>query len=345
MAVNVGDIFVALGFKVDDKELKQFDGGVRNLTGNILATTGAVAGAIYAVSRFISSSTTAAASIRNVAQETGIATDELQKVAYAANAANSAFSFDQAVNGIANLRKSLYDIQFNGGKNGVWGVLGIDPNGKDIDQILDQLSQKLHGMDRARASDLLDQTGLGRGYLSLLEEMYNNPNFVDQTGGPLVISDKDIATLAEADRILNNIWKTVQMIKAKVTVGLFNGFGAGNEKADTGAAAVKSDFDNKGGYFAGMGEQFKNALSWYKSDHTDPNANLPFTESMLGQGIKNSLVWLKEAEKNANNGLPIFTGDTNVQITINGAEDPKVTADVVQEYIQAAQDQRAKAMK
>jgi len=338
MAVSVGDIFVALGFKVDSRALKGFDSDIQGLTANMVATTGAIAGALYGLERFVSSSTEAGAKIANVAEQTGIGTSELQKLAYAANAANSSFSFDNALNGLAALRKSLYDISVGKGNNSAWQILGIDPNGKTPTQLISELAQATHGLDRARATDLLDQTGLGKEYLRLLEEVYNNPNFIEQTGGPLVISDKDIATLAEGDRILNNIWKTIQMIKAEVTVGLFDKFKGVQADLETERENQRAAKPAKPEYlFPGLMNPIDNFLGLFSSGSSKTS---PTNPQYLFPDANNAIDRMLQNNNNATN-----TGDTNVQITVNGAEDPQQTASVIQDYIQAAQDQRARSMK
>lgn len=348
--MKVGDIFVALGFKVDDKNLKQFDGGIRSLSSNMLAAVGSITAGLYALDRFVESSTTAATKIATVGEQTGLSTTELQKLAYAANDANTAFSFDGALAGLANLRKSIYDIQMGKGNNSAWNILGIDPTGKGIEQIINELAEKTNGMDRARATDLLNQIGLGGDYLKLLQEIYQNPNYVNEKGLPFAISPEDLATLTEADRLLNNMWKNLSLMKSETTVGLFKSF-----KFAKGYAGLPSDtkqelnplFEMAARYFGLDGIiMAKNAFSWSRglsknaislanlTPEQMKEANIPFEDTLLFRGLQNTFTSLQDAERNSR------TGDTNVTVNVNGVQDPEAVGEAVQRYIQEAQDQR-----
>ncbi|TDE17718.1 hypothetical protein [Dyadobacter psychrotolerans] len=332
--MNVGSIFVALGFKVDDKNLKQFDGGIRGLSSNMLAAVGSITAGLYALDRFVESSTTAAAKIANIGEQTGLGTTELQKFAYAANNANSAFSFDSALSGLANLRKSIYDIQMGKGNNSAWNILGIDPTGKDIEQIINELAEKTNGMDRARATDLLNQTGLGGDYLKLLQEIYQNPNYVNQTGLPLAISPDDLATLAEADRLLNNMWKNLSLMKSQATVSLFKwAEGLGDPRYENNRVQEVKDWWEF--VKEGAGNKVDGGVNWLK-EMAQPEADIPFEDTLLYKGLKNSLSFLEEADRNVRTAQ----GDTNVTINVNGVQDPDAVGEAVQRHIQEAQDQR-----
>lgn len=77
----VGDLYVALGFKVDDSKLKSFDQNIKSLRNNFLGLVAETAGAIYAVDRFnagLKNSLTTAQSLSNFTKDTGLNNYKLQ---------------------------------------------------------------------------------------------------------------------------------------------------------------------------------------------------------------------------------------------------------------------------
>lgn len=113
MASMVGELFVALGFKVDQKALKDFDDGIKTLEKNMFKLAAGAAATVWALNRFVAGSVSRAEQLRAFRLETGWATDGIEQMAEAARQFDSTVTFDRALQGM----KTLADLSGSAG----WG--------------------------------------------------------------------------------------------------------------------------------------------------------------------------------------------------------------------------------
>ena len=168
--MNIGELFIALGFDVDDSKLKSFDDGIKSLTKDFAVVTGATTAALYGFEVFIDTAVRASVALYNFNQQTDLSTTSLQQWQAAATAANPALTVDQVTSSIAALENNLVEIRkFGGGNASPFLWLGIDiSHGQTAIDILEELRAKVGQLDRATAVNLIQKMGLSPGFINVL---------------------------------------------------------------------------------------------------------------------------------------------------------------------------------
>ncbi len=166
----MGELFVFLGFQVDDKQLKNFDNGVKGLVKQLdLTKVGAIA-AVYAMDRFVESSVAGAVALYNFNQQTAISTQSLQAWQAAAHGANPALGVDEIASSIQTLENNLLEIRkFGSGNASPFAWLKIDiAHGANAIGVLEQLRDRVQSVDRITAVNLIQKMGLNPGFINIL---------------------------------------------------------------------------------------------------------------------------------------------------------------------------------
>ncbi len=166
--MKVGEIFMSLGFDVDDRKLDNFDDKIKSLTANMARLALGAVAAVYAVDRFVQSSIRGAAALRNFNIQTGLSADELQRWQAAGTLSNIALSADDVTASIIALTQNLAQIRLGGGNVAPFQLLGIDIANQDAFSVLKQVRESIQGLDRPTAVNLLQQMGINPGMLNTL---------------------------------------------------------------------------------------------------------------------------------------------------------------------------------
>lgn len=215
---TVGELFIFLGFKVDDKQLQNFSKGVKNLNQGFDLTKVAAATAIYGIDRFVETATQGAVALYNFTQQTGLSAQALQQWEYAAHTANPALGINNIAQSIQNLQNNLVEIRrFGAGNSAPFAFLGLDiAHGQNALDILDELHNKLKNglVDRPLVTNLLGKLGIDPGFINLLEKSDTEYNKFMQS---LRQSPEQIAGLQKfAEKIAAFKWN-LEQLKSNIT--------------------------------------------------------------------------------------------------------------------------------
>lgn len=163
--MNIGELFIALGFDVDDKKLKAFKEDIKDGLQGLLKISAAAAGAVYGLNKFISGSVDSALAMRSIALETGLATEEIQRMANVMAVANPQKSPLQYAEEIKKASQILADTRFAGTDVSAFAQLGISGFlGMNALQLHDALVERAKNNkqvfnDPAFTAKLLNATG------------------------------------------------------------------------------------------------------------------------------------------------------------------------------------------
>ena len=164
----IDELFIALGFKIDDKKLKDLDKNVKT-TVTSLKRLGAIAvGAVVALDRMANSLTKNNQAFINFNRQTGIAISQLNKVTGAGALVDVNFTADKAMQGMQALESNLAQIRLGQGDIAPFQLLGISPVGKNAAQVIEDLRVAIRGVDDMTAVNLIQQMGLSPEFISLL---------------------------------------------------------------------------------------------------------------------------------------------------------------------------------
>lgn len=170
--MNVGELFVSLGFDVDDKKLKEFNDGIKTTAGEILKLAAIATGGLGAYENFFGS-LHRALSLKNFQTETGQAAEGLQRFQSVVNQVNSSISTDEAAARYRALANAMTDISQQGGGAALsrltGGAFHIGMKEEDVIEAIRNYKQQFIQQNgggqigTAAHARLLDSIGLGAG--------------------------------------------------------------------------------------------------------------------------------------------------------------------------------------
>lgn len=166
--MKLAELFIALGVKVDDKELRGVEGKINNVKKSALAMKVGLAAAVYGLNRLINGAIRSNAEFERFTKTTGLAIEKLQEWQEAGQKIDITLDKNSIANSIAGLQKNLDEIKFGRGDISTFQILGINIGGKDAFGVLEELRDKLQGLDSTSARNLIERTGLDASFLSLL---------------------------------------------------------------------------------------------------------------------------------------------------------------------------------
>lgn len=173
---SIGELFVELGFDVDDGKLKTFNEKIVATRNELFKIAAAATGAKIGLDEFLLNPLNRASIFKQFTDQTGYSAQALQEWARVISTVNNTVSFDQAIGQYKAFASYIQQSQLGGGN--ALSALGVDVEpGKTPEQYLAELSklatsgiwQKSFGSQwRAFVSNVLDQTGLGAGAIDAL---------------------------------------------------------------------------------------------------------------------------------------------------------------------------------
>ena len=171
--MNVGELFVSLGFDVDEQKLKDFDSSIASLEKHMLSLTAVATGSVIGLDVFLTKVADRATAMKQFGDQTGYSTQALQEWALVINRTNPVIGIEQAQEKYKAFTEYVKNINWGAGGGSILSQLGVDYiPGADPAQYVQKLSERLPDFiakfGRARAGMLLDQIGLGAGSIDAL---------------------------------------------------------------------------------------------------------------------------------------------------------------------------------
>lgn len=214
--MNVGELFVSLGFDVDDASLKDFNSKIVEGRNEILEMSAAATGAVYALNALFASSAHNALELKNFTDQTGYSSEALQKWQAVIHETNPSIGLDEAANGYKKLAQTLIDIRQGKGNPGALAMLGVtyDPSmtpEKALEQVRAHLRETIAQNGIGFVTDKLNSIGIGAGAINAL--MLQQQQF-DRMGAPAVVSPEKIAQNVEYAKTIAQIdveWRKFKM--------------------------------------------------------------------------------------------------------------------------------------
>lgn len=185
MAASLGELFIELGVFADTKELKEFKNKLQQIS-NTMDETGkktekssenfkkllrslrntavAISGAIYALSKLTDSLVANNQEFLNLTRNSDIALGTFQKW----NNVGRMFGVKNAAQQLANLNQRLFELKLTGEGADGFILAGINPLGQDAEGVMEQLRNRVSGLDDTAATFLLNRMGLDPSMLHLL---------------------------------------------------------------------------------------------------------------------------------------------------------------------------------
>lgn len=185
MATSLGELFIELGVFADTEEVKKFEQQLKKTvktikenkkeTNNLSKSIGnfikslrrsvlVISGALYAINRFTNSLIESNQQFLNLTRTSDISLSTFQKW----NNIGKMFGVKNAAEQIAGLNERLFDLMLTGQGAEGFVLAGVNPLGQDAEGVIEQLRNRVRGLDDTAASYLLKQMGIDPTMLHLL---------------------------------------------------------------------------------------------------------------------------------------------------------------------------------
>lgn len=208
--MKIGELFVQLGFKGDDAKLRDFISGMGELNiTSVLAGLG-VAGAALEVVNFTAKLAGAAQEIRNFHVQTGQSEKDLQQ--WGALAERAGVKADVIASSVRALQSAVTAIKFGGGNIAPFQMLGIDPRGKDMFELMKEIGGVVDNLDPAVARFALSMMGLDESMISVFRTMRE----LSPEDMPFIKSEQ-IDMLTEARRAWVGFGKDMYVLLSRIS--------------------------------------------------------------------------------------------------------------------------------
>lgn len=305
MGISIGELFIDLGFDVDDKKLKEFNESIKAGAGELLKMSAIATGAVYALNAFMESSGQKAVSLRQFTLETGFAADALQKWQNLIHLTNPNVGVEEAANNYKKLAQTLIDIRQGKGNAGALAMLGVtyDTNltpEKALDQISEHLQQTIAQNGIGFTTDKLNAIGIGSGAINALMMSAQQR---DRLAAPFNISQDDINKLVEYERQMAALELEWNKFKATVSADWAPGLVQGINSASQG---FHEFYLNLKAFIEFM-SQYKEQIEFVAASFAPLLALLAIAEFPITAAITAVAFAINEMGK-AIRGLPTVTG-------------------------------------
>lgn len=163
---------------------------ITGLIGQVTKMIGIAGAAAIAFDRLGNSVLKANQLYINFGRQTGIPINRLNKMIGVAKLSGMNLPAEQVAGDLASLQQKIFKLGITGEGSGIFAQLGINPMGMDSDKFLTALRQRFKGMSEMQKSYVLDELGLSREWLNVL-------NLSNQEFEELVKQSKDLQLSAE----------------------------------------------------------------------------------------------------------------------------------------------------
>lgn len=181
---SLGELFIALGFDVDDTQLKGFNDSLKGTLNTMLELAG-VSLSVAGFKNLMDGASQTAARFREMGAEIGLSVENMQRFALAANQVNPNVSVTQFQENYAKFAQALkteVELYGSGEKSGAIALLtgrGVS-RGDSVDDVLAAIHGNIPNIRRQQGpnadafiSDLLNKSGIGqssRRYFDLSDQ-------------------------------------------------------------------------------------------------------------------------------------------------------------------------------
>lgn len=224
--MNIGELFVDLGFDVDDKKLKEFNQSIKDGAGEMLKMSAIATGAVYALNAFFENSGQKAVAFRQFTMETGFASEALQKWQTLIHLTNPNVGIEEAANGYKKLAQTLIDIRQGKGNSGALAMLGVtyDTN-MTPEKVLEQVAAHAQEVIKQNGvgffTDKLNSIGIGAGAINAL--MLSAQQRDQMTSG-LILSPEQLQRLVQYQVAIADLTTKFEYFKTVVAADYSEGF-------------------------------------------------------------------------------------------------------------------------
>jgi hypothetical protein len=164
----LGELFVALGFEVQDEKVDSFNQKTKTAENNLIKVAAVATAAAVALDKIVERAARGATALQNFAQQTGLSASKLQLFAVNAQLQNIGLTSESVSSSIMALQSNLAQIKIGQGNIAPFQLMGVDVLGQDAFSVIEQLRTKIQGLDDMTVTNLISQMGLDPQFITVL---------------------------------------------------------------------------------------------------------------------------------------------------------------------------------
>jgi len=212
----IDELFVALGFKIDDKEVKTFDNNLKSTLQSATRFAAAVTAAVVVVDHMATSLLKNNQAFISFNQQTGLAIGNMQRIAQAGMLANMNITPETVMQSMQAVQSNLAQIRLGQGNIEPYQLLGISPVGKDANQIFDDLRNAISGLDDMTATNIIQQMGFNPEMITVLR--MTNEELADMNG--LMLSPEQRQAMQQYGMALRKVNMELGLLKDQALLAI-----------------------------------------------------------------------------------------------------------------------------
>lgn len=212
----IDELFVALGFKIDDKEVKNFDNNLKSTLQSATRFAAAVTAAVVVVDHMATSLLKNNQAFISFNQQTGLAIGNMQRIAKAGMLANMNITPETVMQSMQAVQSNLAQIRLGQGNIEPYQLLGISPVGKDANQVFDDLRNAIKGLDDMTATNIIQQMGFNPEMITVLR--MTNAELEDMNG--LMLSPEQRQAMEQYGMALRKVNMEFSLLKDQALIAI-----------------------------------------------------------------------------------------------------------------------------
>lgn len=163
--MKVGELYVELGVDADTPAAKEFQSALNSVSMESIALVAGLTAVSFKLRDMLEESMNAAVGFKLFRNQSGLSSQELQRWQIIAERAN--ISTEAVTSSILALQRNIANIRLGRGNLMPFQLLGIDIT-DDPFLILTQIQEKLRGLDRAQALNIMEMFGISPEMINIM---------------------------------------------------------------------------------------------------------------------------------------------------------------------------------
>lgn len=156
----------------------------------------------------------------NFSRQTGISIGNLNKMAGVAKLSGMNLPVEQVAGDLNSLQQKIFRLGLTGEGSAIFAQLGMNPLGMNSDQFITSLRQRIKGLSEVQKSYILDELGLSREWLNVLELSDDKYNNLIKQSSKLQLSDRERKQLAEYTLVQQKNNMRWELAKQKLIIAI-----------------------------------------------------------------------------------------------------------------------------
>ena len=180
----------------------------------------------------------------NFSRQTGISIGNLNKMAGLAKLSRMNLPVEQVAGDLNGLQQKIFRLGLTGEGSGIFAQLGMNPMGMNSDQFITALRQRIKGLTAAQKSYVLDELGLSREWLNVLELSDDAYTDLIEQSKKLQLTEAERKQLAQYTLIQQKNNMRWELAKQKLIIAILPLITQIMEKASQIAVAITKSLGN-----------------------------------------------------------------------------------------------------